>query len=165
MSYDETIRLSVGTNGSADALNGQSPDPLNLSSGDDVIYGFNKNDSIVGQGGDDSLFGMDGDDSIDGGSGADLIVVVPAMMLCLAEREMTLSSLTPRQASIPLPISSPALITSSCRRRTRSPILSAVPAATTLGADSTRWAKVAGTSCTTVPQATSTTTRTVDPYA
>jgi hypothetical protein len=31
MSYDETIRLSVGTNGSADALNGQSPDPLNLS--------------------------------------------------------------------------------------------------------------------------------------
>jgi len=74
MSYDETIRLSVGTNGSADTLNGQSPDPLNLSSGDDVIYGFNKNDAIVGQGGDDSLFGMDGDDSINGGSGADLIV-------------------------------------------------------------------------------------------
>jgi len=62
--YNETIRITTGTN---------QNDGINGVSGDDVIYGFNKVDTIYGLGGDDSLFGLVGDDKLYGGDGNDLL--------------------------------------------------------------------------------------------
>jgi hypothetical protein len=63
---EETFTVITGSNGN-------SGDPLNGASGDDVLYGNNGNDILMGFGGNDALFGQDGNDNVQGGDGNDVL--------------------------------------------------------------------------------------------
>lgn len=63
--FTETFTIISGT-GSADT-------PLNGTSGDDIIFGFNGADKIYGLGGDDILLGMNHKDELYGGDGNDYL--------------------------------------------------------------------------------------------
>ncbi|WP_283938136.1 Ig-like domain-containing protein, partial [Sphingomonas brevis] len=63
---DEVFTILTGSNGN-------SGDPLNGVTGDDVLYGNSGNDVLMGLGGNDTLFGQNGNDNLQGGDGNDVL--------------------------------------------------------------------------------------------
>jgi hypothetical protein len=65
----ETLTLRLGTNNNGDTIDGSA------TTNDQVIYGFDGDDTLTGGSGNDWIGGGDDDDTITGGGGVDLIDV------------------------------------------------------------------------------------------